>query len=61
MKFYIHVLEGDGARLDMNGKFQDAAGKILPDLYSPDQVHLAKGGYEVWEELMQPILAEMLK
>ena len=47
--------------LDMNGKFQDAAGKILPDLYSPDQVHLAKGGYEVWEELMQPILADMLK
>ncbi len=47
--------------LDMSAKFQNAEGKILPELYSKDQVHLAQPGYVVWDETMRPVLMELLK
>ncbi|HBC88677.1 MAG TPA: GDSL family lipase [Lentisphaeria bacterium] len=47
--------------MDMSGKFTDANGKVLPDLYSKDQVHLAQPGYVVWDETMMPVLKEMMK
>ncbi len=47
--------------MDMRAKFTDANGKVLPDLYSKDQVHLAQPGYVVWDETMMPVLKEMLK
>ena len=55
-------LEGGPVRfLDMSAKFQNAEGKILPELYSPDKVHLVQPGYAVWDETMRPVLTEMLK
>jgi len=47
--------------LDMTGSFQGPDGKILPDLYVADQVHLAPPGYEAWWKTMQPVFEEMLK
>ncbi len=47
--------------LDLTERFQDAPGKIKPELFDKDQLHLAPQGYEVWAEAMEPTLAEMLK
>ena len=47
--------------MDMYGKFTDANGKVLPDLYSKDLVHLAQPGYVIWDETMMPVLKEMMK
>ncbi len=55
-------LEGGQVRfLDMSAKFQGADGKIIPELYRNDKVHLEKPGYVAWDETMLPILKEMLK
>jgi lysophospholipase L1-like esterase len=47
--------------LDMSDKFQTEPGKVVPELYSKDQLHLAKPGYELWATTMQPLFDEMLK
>lgn len=47
--------------LDMSPQFLDKQGKVLPELYRPDRVHLEKPGYVVWDKTMMPILKEMLK
>lgn len=47
--------------VDLTAKFQNAEGKVIPELYSQDLVHLATPGYAVWHEAMKPVLAEMLK
>lgn len=54
--------DGQGVRfLDMSDKFQTEIGKVKPELYVPDQLHLAKPGYELWAATMMPVLQEMLK
>ncbi|MDQ3815271.1 MAG: GDSL-type esterase/lipase family protein, partial [Armatimonadota bacterium] len=54
--------DGQNVRfLDMSDKFQTELGKVKPELYSGDQLHLAKQGYEVWAQTMKPLFDEMLK
>jgi lysophospholipase L1-like esterase len=47
--------------LDMTDAFQTAPGKIKPELYTKDQLHLAEPGYATWAAQIAPALAEMLK
>ncbi len=47
--------------LDMSDKFQTELGKVKPELYVPDQLHLAKPGYELWAATMKPLFDEMRK
>ena len=47
--------------IDMSDKFEDADGKILPDLYQSDGVHLKTPGYQIWADTMQPTFDEMSK
>ncbi|HCE45807.1 MAG TPA: GDSL family lipase [Lentisphaeria bacterium] len=47
--------------MDLSAKFSDANGKVLPDLYSKDLVHLAQPGYADWDAAMMPVLKEMMK
>lgn len=57
----IGKLAGSQVRfLDMTSKFQDAQGNVVAEYYSPDKIHLAKQGYEVWGATMGPVLKEML-
>jgi len=54
-------MEGPSVRfLDLSDKFRDAQGNLLTEYYSPDKVHLAKPGYEVWGAVLSPVLTEML-
>jgi lysophospholipase L1-like esterase/photosystem II stability/assembly factor-like uncharacterized protein len=46
--------------LDMGPSFQESFGKVKPDLYVKDQLHLAAPGYAVWAKTMQPLLSGML-
>jgi lysophospholipase L1-like esterase len=55
------LVEGKGRFLDLRTGFEDAEGKIIPELYNADKVHLAAPGYVKWNELMKPTLLEMLK
>jgi len=53
----------DGAAvrfLDMSAEFQHALGKVKPELYDKDQLHLAGPGYEAWARLMQPLFDALL-
>lgn len=45
--------------LDLSDKFLAAPGKVNPDLYAADQIHLSPKGYEVWAEIMEPVLDEL--
>jgi lysophospholipase L1-like esterase len=47
--------------LDMSTKFQTEVGKVVPELYTGDQLHLAKPGYEMWLQTMSPLFNEMMK
>ena len=47
--------------LDLSEKFETAPGKVIAELYVPDQLHLAAKGYEVWADAMEPLLKEMLQ
>ncbi len=47
--------------LDMSDKFQTELGKVKPELYVADQLHLAKPGYQVWADTMQPLFDAMMK
>jgi beta-glucosidase len=47
--------------LDISAKFQTEVGKVVPALYSGDQLHLAKPGYEMWSQTMSPLFNEMMK
>jgi lysophospholipase L1-like esterase len=47
--------------LDMSAKFQTEVGKVVPELYGSDQLHLAKPGYEVWATTMAPLFNQMMK
>ena len=45
----------------MSDQFQTAIGKVKPELYVADQLHLAKPGYELWAATMKPLFDEMMK
>ena len=55
------LAQGKVRFLDLKDGFVDSEGKILPDLYNKDKVHLATPGYAVWNERMKPVLLEILK
>ena len=46
--------------LDMGGKFASAPGKVIPELYNQDQLHLAPKGYQLWADTMQPLYDELI-
>jgi hypothetical protein len=45
----------------MSTKFQTQVGKVVPELHTGDQLHLAKPGYEMWLQTMSPLFYEMMK
>ena len=45
--------------LDMISHFEDAKG-IRKDLYIADQLHLNEKGYQVWAQVMDPVLKQLL-
>lgn len=47
--------------LDMGPKFATALGKVRPELYSPDQLHLNAAGYQAWADAMQPLFDALLR
>lgn len=54
--------DGQGVRfLDLTEKFETAPGKVIPELFVPDQLHLAAKGYEVWADALEPVVRELLK
>ena len=46
--------------LDMQEKYLTAPGKVKPELYVSDQLHLAKPGYTLWADTMQPLFTALL-
>jgi lysophospholipase L1-like esterase len=46
--------------LDMSARFASAPGKVIPDLYHQDQLHLSAKGYQVWADSMQPLFDELM-
>jgi len=46
--------------LDINDRFVDASGRLLPDLMQTDQLHPALPGYRIWAEALQPLLTRLL-
>jgi lysophospholipase L1-like esterase len=56
------LADGKNVRfLDMSARFQTEIGKVVPELYGKDQLHLVKNGYEMWANLMAPLFNEMMK
>lgn len=47
--------------LDMSSAFQTEIGKVKPELYNADQLHLEAPGYEMWAKTMAPLFNAMLK
>ena len=53
----------DGRRiryLNINDKLADAHGKLYDGMTSPDRLHLAVKGYQVWADALKPVLTEWL-
>lgn len=46
--------------LDMADQFQLAPGKVRPELFKNDQLHLVTKGYETWAQTMGPLLKQMM-
>ena len=46
---------------DMSAQFQSEVGKVKPELYNRDQLHLEAKGYETWATTMKPLFDEMMK
>jgi platelet-activating factor acetylhydrolase IB subunit beta/gamma len=47
--------------LDLAEKYETAPGKVIPELYVPDQVHLSAKGYQIWADALTPLLPGMSK
>lgn len=47
--------------LDMSSQFQTAIGKVKPELYNRDQLHLSAQGYEMWATTMKPLFDKLMK
>lgn len=53
----------DGRRvrfLDVGVQFVSAPGKVIPELYNQDQLHLVKQGYETWAAAIKPLFDEVM-
>ena len=46
--------------LNVNDKLADSDGKLLEGMMNPDNLHPAKGGYQVWADGLKPIFTELL-
>jgi lysophospholipase L1-like esterase len=46
--------------LDMNSRFLNADGSLIPELFYRDFVHLSDKGYQVWWETMEPVVSAVL-
>ena len=46
--------------LDINAKLADKDGKLLPGMTTPDKLHLAEPGYQVWADALRPVFQELL-
>lgn len=46
--------------LDMGTKFASAPGKVIPELYNQDQLHLVQKGYALWADTMAPLFDELM-
>jgi len=46
--------------LDMGAKFASAPGKVIAELYNPDQLHLSAKGYQVWADSMASLFDELV-
>ncbi len=47
--------------LDMSDKFQTEVGKVKPELFGGDQLHINTAGYQMWADTMQPLFEQMLR
>ena len=47
--------------LDMGPQFAESLGKVRPELYNADQLHLVEAGYAMWAQTMRPLLDEMMR
>lgn len=48
----------DGKRvrfIDVGERFASAPGKVIPELYHQDRLHLVKRGYETWAAALKPL------
>jgi len=46
--------------LDLTAPYEETPGHINTTLYVADHVHLTKEGYQIWYNLMEPLLAKLL-
>lgn len=54
--------DGEAVRyLDLTPTFELTHGKVRPELYGEDQLHLSPAGYDAWAEAMRPALDAMLR
>lgn len=47
--------------LDLTSVFTGPDGKVKPELYTADLVHLSAAGYEAWDAVLHPALVGLLK
>lgn len=47
--------------LDLTALFATPDGKLIPENYKPDQLHLLEQGYTTMDKALYPVLLEMLK
>lgn len=59
---FISQFASDRVRyLDVSGGFVDGEGKVKPELFQPDLVHINSKGYEVFSKTLKPTVVEMLQ
>jgi beta-glucosidase len=46
--------------LDVGSRFASAPGKMMPELYHQDQLHLVRKGYETWAAALKPLFDELM-
>lgn len=46
--------------LDLTSDFTQADGKLKPELFTPDNIHLSPAGYAVYAERLRPLLSKFL-
>ena len=42
--------------VDVYSKMLDASGKLRPELYRDDMLHMKRAGYEIWKKELIPVL-----
>lgn len=54
----------DGARVrfvDLGAGFLAAPGKVQPELFNTDELHLSAAGYRLWADGLKPLVLDMLR